>query len=153
MPTATIAIPPEAQHVRVARMVAGAAARRGRVPEELIDDVRLAVGEAVGRVVLRHNRAGVNDDVEIALRDDPDSFEVEIVDHSPADLADDDHGLSVALTQSVVPQSGISAVDGHQRIRLVWPLQDVLDAQTRLLATVGGLHGHSEGPAGLRRRV
>jgi anti-sigma regulatory factor (Ser/Thr protein kinase) len=126
VPTATLAIPPEAQHVRVARMVAGAAARRGRVPEDVIDDVRLAVGEAVARVVLRHGRAGIPDEVEIALRDDPESFEVEIVDHSPADLADDDDGLSVALTQSVVPQSWISTADGHQRIRLVWPLEDAL---------------------------
>lgn len=126
MPTATIAIPPETQHVRVARMVAGAAARRGRVPEELIDDVRLAVGEAVARVVLRHGRAGVSQEVEIALRDDPESFEVEIVDLSPPDLSDDDDGLSVALTQSVVPQSWMSTTDGQQRIRLVWPLDDVL---------------------------
>jgi anti-sigma regulatory factor (Ser/Thr protein kinase) len=126
VPTATIAIPPETQHVRLARMVAGAAARRGRVPEDLIDDVRLAVGESVARVVLRHGRAGISHEVEIALRDDPESFEVEIVDLSPPDLPDDDDGLSVALTQSVVPQSWVSTADGQQRIRLVWPLDDVL---------------------------
>lgn len=124
MPTATLAIPPETQHVRVARMVAGAAARRGRVPEDLIDDVRLAVGEAVGRVVLRHSRAGIADEVEIALRDDPESFEVEILDRTPSHQADEDDGLSLALTQSLVPHSSVSMADGDQRVRLVWPLDE-----------------------------
>ena len=126
MPTATIAIPPMTEHVRVARMVAGAAARRGRVPEDLIDEVRLAVGEAVARVVLRHRRAGISEDVEVSLRDDPEAFEVEIIDRTPVDVPDDDDGLSVALTASLVPQSSVSPANGHQRIRLVWPLDDLL---------------------------
>lgn len=126
MPTATITIPPLPEHVRVARMVAAAAARRGRVPADRIDDVRLAVGEAVARVVLRHRRAGLGQDVEVSMRDDLEAFEVEIIDHTPVDLPDEDRGLSVALTNSLVPQSSISPVDGHQRIRLVWPLDDLL---------------------------
>jgi Histidine kinase-like ATPase domain len=123
MPTATIAIPPAAEHVRVVRMVAGAAARRGRVPEELVDEVRLAVGEAVARVVLRHRRAGLKGDVVVALRDDPDAFEVEITDLTPASLADDDDGLSMALTSAMAPQSSVAPeAGGQQRVRLVWPL-------------------------------
>lgn len=125
MPTATIAIPPATEHVRVVRMVAGAAARRGGVPDELIDEVRLAVGEAVARVVLRHLRARVSDDVEVVLRDDPEGFEVEITDHTSAELADDDDGLSMALMSAVVPQSAVTPSGaGQQRIRLVWPLVD-----------------------------
>ena len=124
MPTATVAIPPATEHVRVVRMVAGAAARRGRVPEELLDEIRLAVGEAVARVVLRHRRAGITEDVVVCLRDDPEAFEVEITDLTPMDLADDDNGLSVALTQSLVPHSSVAPQDGHQVIRLVWPLEE-----------------------------
>ena len=117
MPTATIAIPPATEHVRVVRMVAGAAARRGRVPEDVIDEVRLAVGEAVARVVLRHRRSGIRDDVVIALRDDPEAFEVEITDLTPVDLADDDDGLSMALTSALVPQSSVTPAAGGQRER------------------------------------
>jgi len=124
VPTATVAIPPATEHVRVVRMVAGAAARRGRVPEELLDEIRLAVGEAVARVVLRHRRAGITEDVVVCLRDDPEAFEVEITDLTPMDLADDDDGLSVALTQSLVPHSSVAPQDGHQVIRLVWPLEE-----------------------------
>ncbi len=124
MPTATIAIPPETEHVRVVRMVAGSAARRGRVPEELIDEVRLAVGEAVARVVLRHRRAGIRDDVVVALRDDPEAFEVEINDRTSAELADTDNGLSAALTSALAPQCSVTPFATGQRVRLVWPLQE-----------------------------
>lgn len=125
MPTASIAIPPQPEHVRVVRMVAGAAARRGGVPEEIIDEVRLAVGEAVARVVLRHRRAGVAADVLVSLRDDPEAFEVEIDDQTPVGLQDSDDGLSVALMSAVVPRTSITpSADGHQRIRLVWPLEE-----------------------------
>ena len=123
MPVATIAIPPNPEHVRTVRMVAGAAARRGRVPEEVIDEVRLAVGEAVARVVLRHERAGTDSDVRVHLRDDPEAFEVEIEDSAPADLPDDDGGISIALTQSLVPQCSVLPTDkGSQIFRLIWPL-------------------------------
>lgn len=128
MPTATIAIPPVAEHVRVVRMVAAAAARRGGVPEDLIDEVRQAVGEATARVVLRYRRAGVAADVEVSLRDDPESFEVEIVDCTAIDFPDTDDGLSVALMTAFVPRSSITpAADGTQHIRLVWPLDDLRD--------------------------
>lgn len=123
MPSATISIPPLTEHVRAVRMVAGAAARRGRVPEDLIDEVRLAVGEAVARVVLRHQAAGISDDVVVTLRDDLDSFEVEVDDHTAPSQPDDDDGLSVALTASLVPQSSVVPTpQGHHRVRLVWPL-------------------------------
>ena len=122
MPTATISIPPATEHVRVARMVATAAARRGSVPEEAVDEVRLAVGEAVARVVLRHLRAGVTADVVVSFRNDPDAFEVEIADKTSVDMGDDDDGLSVALTKAVAPQATFSPAGREQRVRLVWPL-------------------------------
>ena len=122
MPTSKISIPPATEHVRVVRMVAAAAARRGRVPEESIDLVRQAVGEAVARVVLRHLRAGVTDDVVVSMREDPQAFEVEIADKTPVDLADDDDGLSVALTSAFAPQADFSPAGREQRVRLVWPL-------------------------------
>jgi hypothetical protein len=77
-------------------MVAGAAARRGSVPEPLVDEVRLAVGEAVARAVLRHQRAGVDADVVVTMLDDPESFEVLIDDRSPERLPEADGGMSVA---------------------------------------------------------
>lgn len=122
MPTATISIPPSPEHVRVVRMVATAAARRGQVPEAAVDEVRLAVGEAVARVVLRHRRAAVADEVVVTLHLDPASFDVEIADRAPADLPDDDDGLSIALTRAVAPQTSFTPEGSGQRVRLTWPL-------------------------------
>lgn len=125
MPSSRISIPPATEHVRTVRMVAGAAARRGRIPDDIIDEVRLAVGEAVARVVLRHQRANIPDDVVVTLRDDPEAFEVEIADRTRADLPDDDDGISVALTQALVPHCGVAPTpDGHQRITMSWPLAE-----------------------------
>ena len=125
MPVATITIAPLPEQVRTVRMVAGTAARRGRVPEDEVDDVRLAVGEAVARVVLRHQRSVPEADVTVHLRDDPDLFEVEILDRSPADLADDDDGMSVALTEALAPRCSVTdGADGARHIRLTWPLPE-----------------------------
>jgi anti-sigma regulatory factor (Ser/Thr protein kinase) len=125
MPTSTIAIPPAPEHVRVVRMVAGAAARRGRVPAELIDEVRLAVGEAVARVVLRHRRADIDEDVVVTIHDDPEAFEVEITDLAPSDLPDIDDGLSIALAQALAPHSSMApGPDGVQLVKLAWPLDE-----------------------------
>jgi hypothetical protein len=106
-------------------MVAGAAARRGSVPEPLVDEVRLAVGEAVARAVLRHQRAGVDADVVVTMLDDPESFEVLIDDRSPERLPEADGGMSVALVEALVPHTSTTALPGGgRRVRLNWPLPD-----------------------------
>ena len=46
MGTAALTLPPATEQVRLARLVAGAAARRSGVDEDVLDEVRLAVGEA-----------------------------------------------------------------------------------------------------------
>lgn len=124
MPSSKIAIPPDPEHVRVVRMVAVAAARVGGVPEDLLEEVRLAVGEAVARVVLRHRRSHVSDDVVVRFRDEPESFEVEIADAAPADLPEIDKGLSLALMSAMVPRSSLTPSPPGQSILLAWPLED-----------------------------
>src|SRR6266542_98683 len=85
MATVTLRLTPQRAHVRTARLVAAAMARRSGVPEELLDEVRLAVGEACSRAVQLHERYGVTDPVEVILMDD-DRFEVVVRDVAPADL-------------------------------------------------------------------
>jgi anti-sigma regulatory factor (Ser/Thr protein kinase) len=71
-------------HVRTARLVAASVARRSGVDEALLDEVRLAVGEACSRAVGLHRRSGVDAPVEMLLRDDADRFSVEVSDAVPA---------------------------------------------------------------------
>jgi anti-sigma regulatory factor (Ser/Thr protein kinase) len=54
MPTVRLSFSPAAAHVRTARLVGVAVARRAGVPEELLEEVRLAIGEACSRAVALH---------------------------------------------------------------------------------------------------
>jgi anti-sigma regulatory factor (Ser/Thr protein kinase) len=103
MPTATLSIPPSVEHVRTARLVAVAAARRAGLDEEAVDDVRLAVGEGVARAVLRHGACELAEDVQVLLHEEIGRFEVEIREHSDADVPDDDDGVALALVRALVP--------------------------------------------------
>ena len=56
MATVEVTFTPLPVHVRTARLVATAVARRSGVAESLLDEVRLAVGEACSRAVEAHLR-------------------------------------------------------------------------------------------------
>jgi serine/threonine-protein kinase RsbW len=74
-------------HVRTARLVATAVARRSGVDESLLDEVRLAVGEACSRAVEGHQLYCPTEPVRLALTDLADRFEVEVTDNCAADAA------------------------------------------------------------------
>ncbi len=121
MPTATLSLPPTPEHVRTARLVTVAAARRAGVSEDVVDDVRLAVGEAVARAVLRHAAAGTDADVEVVVCDD-DGFLVEVRDRTAAELPDDDEGLALALVRAVAPEVDVAPrTPVGTSLRLRWP--------------------------------
>jgi serine/threonine-protein kinase RsbW len=67
-------------HVRTARLVATAVARRSGVDESLLDEVRLAVGEACSRAVEGHQLYCPAEPVRLALTDQAGRFEVEVTD-------------------------------------------------------------------------
>jgi serine/threonine-protein kinase RsbW len=67
-------------HVRTARLVATAVARRSGVDESLLDEVRLAVGEACSRAVEGHQLYCPAEPVRLALTEAAGRFEVEVTD-------------------------------------------------------------------------
>ena len=81
MPTVRLSFSPAPAHVRTARLVGVAVARRAGVAEELLEEIRLAIGEACSRAVALHRSNGVNDLVDVAM-DDGDRFTVRVVDHA-----------------------------------------------------------------------
>jgi anti-sigma regulatory factor (Ser/Thr protein kinase) len=117
VPVATLSIPPSVEHVRTARLVAVVAARRAGLDDETVDDVRLAVGEAVARAVLRHGAAEIEDHVDVVIRDDGHGFEVEIHDHSSPSVGDDDEGIALALVEALVPELRTHG----EVLTLAWP--------------------------------
>jgi len=67
-------------HVRTARLVATAVARRSGVDEALLDEVRLAVGEACSRAVEAHQEHCPAEPVRVALTGTDGRFEVVVTD-------------------------------------------------------------------------
>lgn len=91
MPTVRLALSPAPRYVRTARLVAVAVARRAGVADERLDDVGLAVGEACGRAVARHDRHGVTDPVRVEMTDDG-PYTVRVVDAAPEPEAGGESG-------------------------------------------------------------
>src|SRR6202161_4729470 len=74
-------------HVRPARRVATAGARRSGVDEALLDEVRLAVGEACSRAVEAHRLYCPAEPVKIELTTSGGRFEVVVPHPAPAEPA------------------------------------------------------------------
>jgi len=85
MATVEMSFTPLPVHVRTARLVATAVARRSGVQEALLDEVRLAVGEACSRAVEAHRAYCPAEPVRIELTGTPGRFEVVVTDAAVRD--------------------------------------------------------------------
>jgi anti-sigma regulatory factor (Ser/Thr protein kinase) len=112
--------PPVAGHVRTARLVASAVARRCGFDEESMDGVRLAVGEACARAVRRSESCGVTTPVVLRIDDERPGLRVDVVDGSGAEPREEPVVLAIVegLADRVELLAGPGGPDGH--LRLVW---------------------------------
>jgi anti-sigma regulatory factor (Ser/Thr protein kinase) len=85
MATVEMTFTPLPAHVRTARLVATAVARRSGVAEALLDEVRLAVGEACSRAVEVHQEHCPGEPVRVALTGDGKRFEVVVTNTASND--------------------------------------------------------------------
>lgn len=97
-------------HVRTARLVAAAVARRSGVDEAVLDEVRLAVGEACSRAVHLHRRHCPKTPVMVTLIDDEKGFSVAVADEAPQGPPESQDTLA-ALAASADPASGDLEID------------------------------------------
>jgi serine/threonine-protein kinase RsbW len=155
MPTVEVSFTALPAHVRTARLVALAVARRAGVAEQLLDEVRLAVGEACSRAVGVHQSKAPTAAVMMRLTDEQDVFSVEVVDVGPLEESVSDSDLGAldpdALSAPADPDAGpeplpdllppgfglavisglvedlsvTSDLDGT-RVRMSWPAADVM---------------------------
>lgn len=134
------------EHVRTARLVAAAVARRAGVDEAVLDELRLAVGEACSRAVGLHLNNGVTSPVRVVLIEDEKKFSIEVGDDAPrppaAALAaargvggtpvpsvpaQDDGGadgeddMGLAVISGLVDDVEVTADDSGGLIRMSWP--------------------------------
>ncbi|WBB58277.1 ATP-binding protein [Streptomyces sp. WMMC500] len=83
MPTVELRFSALPEHVRTARLVAAAVARRAGVDEAVLDEVRLAVGEACLRAVGLHQHNGISGPVRVVLTEEEKKFSIEVGDDAP----------------------------------------------------------------------
>src|SRR3954466_1757137 len=82
MATVRLSFSPAPVHVRTSRLVGVAVARRAGVAEELLDEVRLAIGEACTRAVALHREYGLPDPVQVEMTDEG-NYTVRVIDRAP----------------------------------------------------------------------
>jgi len=128
-------------HVRTARLVVVAAARRAGLDDGLVDELRLAVGEACSRAVGLHRTHAPGTPVRIVVSDDPTGLTVTVTDAGPAasgptppdDLAEDmlgsagdddliDPDVALAVLTGLVDDCQVEATDAGTTVTLRWPL-------------------------------
>ena len=124
-------------HVRTARLVGVAAARRAGLDDDYVADLRLALGEACSRAVALHSTHGVDEPVRIVIRDDASGLTVTVSDRGPAttetstdpvdDLFGDDGDqlvpdVALAVLSSLVDDVQVLPDSTGTTVQLRWPL-------------------------------
>lgn len=136
MATVELAFTPAPQYVRTARLVGVAVAQRAGVPEERLDEVRLAIGEACGRAVARHRQHGVTELVRVEMSDDG-PYTVRVIDAAggkavPADAdpgrasideAQEADRMGEALLAAIVDDLSVRSQAAGSEVRMTWPVR------------------------------
>lgn len=123
MATVELRFSAQPEHVRTARLVAAAVARRARVDEAVLDEVRLAVGEACSRAVGLHRSHDITAPVSVALIEEEKSFSIEVGDQVPGP-GDEPAPGEVSAARGDVPGAGLDEpgpgtdVDGEDEMGL-----------------------------------
>ncbi|GAA1802891.1 ATP-binding protein [Planosporangium flavigriseum] len=132
MPTVRLSFSPAPAHVRTARLVAVAVARRAGVADELLEEIRLAIGEACSRAVALHRSQGTDSLIDMAMNNG-DRFTVRVTDRvsdSPA-TTDPAAFLGEAPAAAEVPESlAEEAVAARMGLTLLAGLVDDLQVNT-----------------------
>lgn len=142
MATVEVEFTPLPAHVRTARLVATAVARRSGVDEALLDEVRLAVGEACSRAVEAHRRHCPAEPVKIQMTDLGERFVVVVSDHAPTTASANGEvksgavefangagdggmaipaGFGLAVISGLADDVHVSSTSSGVSVRMSWP--------------------------------
>ena len=126
-------LPASPEHVRTARLVVVAVARRAGLQDELVDELRLAVGEACARAVGVNALQSPAARVALSVEDDVTGLTVTVADAG----SDSDHAYldEEAFTEGSSPEVALAvlkglvdelevgpAPGGGTQVRMTWPL-------------------------------
>ncbi|APU41118.1 ATP-binding protein [Streptomyces sp. NPDC056254] len=139
MATVELRFSAQPEHVRTARLVAAAVARRAGVEEAVLDEVRLAVGEACSRAVGLHRTNGLTAPVRVVLTEEDKTFSIEVGDEvpgpggSPAETVsgiaavqdsdgDTEDEMGLAVISGLVDDVEVTSGESGGSIRMSWPV-------------------------------
>ncbi|KPC66066.1 ATP-binding protein [Streptomyces chattanoogensis] len=127
------------EHVRTARLVAAAVARRAGVDEAVLDEVRLAVGEACSRAVGLHASNDIAAPVRVLLIEDEKKFSIEVGDGVPGGAgpagahaggeaegaaeseSEGEDEMGLAVISGLVDDVEVTSDESGGVIRMSWP--------------------------------
>ncbi|GGX74766.1 ATP-binding protein [Streptomyces minutiscleroticus] len=136
MATVELRFSAQPEHVRTARLVAAAVARRAGVDEAVLDEVRLAVGEACSRAVGLHQNSGISAPVLVQLIEEEKQFSIEVGDEAPRasaghhapgtrgddpDMDSEEDEMGLAVISGLVDDVEVTAGEHGGLIRMSWP--------------------------------
>ncbi|MFJ3922776.1 ATP-binding protein [Streptomyces sp. NPDC090022] len=137
MATVELRFSAQPEHVRTARLVAAAVARRAGVEEAVLDEVRLAVGEACSRAVGLHRSHGLTAPVRVVLNEEEKTFSIEVGDEVPGPPggdetvpgmaavldpdADGEDEMGLAVISGLVDDVEVTSGESGGVIRMSWP--------------------------------
>ena len=130
---------PLPSHVRTARLVVLAAARRAGLEDGLVDEIRLAVSESTSRAVALNARHAAEVPVKILVSDDPSGLTLSVTDAGPAagpppdDLSEEllagqdggeaaDPDVALAVLTGLVDEVAIEPGATGTTVTMRWPL-------------------------------
>jgi anti-sigma regulatory factor (Ser/Thr protein kinase) len=130
---------PLPSHVRTARLVVLAAARRAGLEDGLVDEIRLAVSESTSRAVALNARHAAEVPVKILVSDDPTGLTLSVTDAGPAagpgpdDLSEEllagqdageaaDPDVALAVLTGLVDDVEIEPAVTGTTVTMRWPL-------------------------------
>ncbi|MER5554166.1 ATP-binding protein [Streptomyces sp. NPDC002793] len=145
MPTVELRFSAQPEHVRTARLVAAAVARRAGVDEAVLDEVRLAVGEACSRAVGLHRNHHITTPVTVILTEEEKAFSIEVGDgltasgreasaqgtlgggpDDPETDADGEDEMGLAVISGLVDDVEVRTGADGGVIRMTWPTAPVV---------------------------
>ncbi|MEU5978650.1 ATP-binding protein [Streptomyces sp. NPDC047315] len=144
MTTVELRFSAQPEHVRTARLVAAAVARRAGVDEAVLDEVRLAVGEACSRAVGLHRSHGITSPIKVVLTEEDKTFSIEVGDEVSGgpggdasqggaagsyggadDETDGEDDMGLAVISGLVDDVEVSSTEEGGVIRMSWPTTPV----------------------------
>lgn len=110
-----LSIPADPEQVRTARLFAGATARHFGLDEETVEDLKVAISEAVTNAIRAHTDAGTDEPIRVLATAGADSIRFDVVDRGAAAaartvIADGDYTPPVGFGDSTLGLLVISSL-------------------------------------------